>query len=126
MITTEFTPYDSLLVNLDEDGKPMSFNSDISLFKRNEVLNMLPKSVDSLFDASSQSNPYTDMSDDDIMENTKSRRIQSPSELKSWSDSLKYLADFKTSRYKQSLSSKRSVSKSVETVKSVDTNKSDS
>lgn len=110
MIHTDFSSYDSLLVNVGEDGHPISFNSDISLLQREEVLRMLPHSVDSLFDSSSQSNPYDNVSDDDIIENTKSRRMQSPSELMEWSQSLKNVANYKKFMSKKSSSSK-SVSK---------------
>lgn len=106
MITVEFSAYDSLLVNVDDEGHPVSFNSDISLLKREEVLRMLPHSVDSLFDSSSQSNPYENISDEEIIENTKSRRLQSPSDLKDWSDSLKNVANYKKSMSKKSQSSK--------------------
>lgn len=102
MIYTEFTSYDPLLANVGDDGHPISFNSDISLLKRDEVLQMLPHSVDSLFDSSSQSNPYADMTDDDIIENTKSRRLQSPSELKEWSDSIKNVANYKKAMHNKS------------------------
>lgn len=120
MVTTEFTPYDSLIVNVDDKGRPISFNSDISLLKRTEVLNMLPNSVDSLFDSSSLSNPYVDMSDDDIIENTKSRRLQSPSELKQWSESLVNVANYKKAMYKKSRSND---SVSSDDINSVDSSK---
>lgn len=102
MIYTELTSFDPLLVNVGDDGHPISFNSDISLLKRDEVLRMLPHSVDSIFDPSSQSNPYENMTDSDIIENTKSRRLQSPSELKEWSESLKHAANYKKSMFKKS------------------------
>lgn len=120
MIYTEFTSYDSLLVNVDDAGHPISFNSDISLLKRDEVLRMLPHSVDSLLDSSSHINPYDNMSDDDIIENTKSRRLQSPSELKDWSDSLKNVAN-----YKKSISKKSQPSNATPVVKSTPVAKDD-
>lgn len=102
MITTDFAPFDSLLVNLDENGKPCSFNSDVSLLKRKEVLDMLPRSIDSLVDNGSFNNPYDGMSDDEIINNTKSRRIQSPSELKDWSESISEFANYKKAQSKKS------------------------
>ena len=50
MITLELTPYDSLLVNLDKDGNISSFNSDVSLLQRADVISMLPQSLNSLVD----------------------------------------------------------------------------
>lgn len=105
MITLELTPYDSLLVNLDKDGNISSFNSDVSLLQRADVLSMLPQSVSSLVDPNSSYTPYDGMSDDDIISSTKSRRIQSPSELEDWSKSVKNEFDFEISRSKRSPSS---------------------
>lgn len=104
MITLELTPYDSLLVNLDKDGNISSFNSDVSLLQRADVLSMLPQSVNSLVDTNASSSPYAGMSDDDIISSTKSRRVQSPSELDDWSKSVEKAFNFEVERAKRSLS----------------------
>lgn len=104
MITLELTPYDSLLVNLDKDGNISSFNSDVSLLQRADVLSMLPQSVNTLVDPNSSHSPYDGMSDEDIISSTKSRRIQSPSELEDWSKSVENEFNFELSRSKRSSS----------------------
>lgn len=108
MITLELTPYDSLLVNLDKDGNISSFNSDVSLLQRADVLSMLPQSVNSLVDSNASSSPYDGMSDDDIIASTKSRRIQSPSELEDWSKSVEHEFNFEVERAKRSSTKKPS------------------
>lgn len=100
MITLELTPYDSLLVNLDKDGNISSFNSDVSLLQRADVLSMLPESVNSLVDNNASHSPYDGMSDDDIISHTRSRRIQSPSEIEDWSKSLEYESKIEASKLK--------------------------
>lgn len=102
MITLELTPYDSLLVNLDKDGHISSFNSDVSLLQRADVLSMLPQSVNSLVDYNASRSPYDGMSDDDIISSTKSRRIQSPSELEEWGMSVEHEFKREVSRPKPS------------------------
>lgn len=110
MITLELTPYDSLLVNLDKDGNISSFNSDVSLLQRADVLSMLPQSVNSLVDNNASHSPYDGMSDEDIISHTRSRRIQSPSELSDWSKSLELESKIEVSKLKsKSKSSKTPV-----------------
>ena len=51
MITLQLEPYDGFLTNLDENGNIISFNSDISLLQRKDIVEMLPNSLDALFDS---------------------------------------------------------------------------
>lgn len=98
MITLQLEPYDGFLTNLDENGNIISFNSDISLLQRKDIVEMLPNSLDALFDSNASNNPYDGMHDDEIFSLTKSRRVQSPSELKAWSDALKEDANFEVAK----------------------------
>lgn len=111
MITLELTPYDSLLVNLDKDGNISSFNSDVSLLQRADVISMLPQSVNSLVDNQASNSPYDGMSDDDIISHTRSRRIQSPSELADWSKSLELESKIEVSKLKSKTKSTKTSSK---------------
>lgn len=110
MITLELTPYDSMLVNLDKDGNISSFNSDVSLLQRADVLSMLPQSVNSLVDNQASHSPYDGMSDDDIISHTRSRRIQSPSELADWSKSLELESKIEVSKLKSKSKSSKNPS----------------
>lgn len=124
MIKLALEPYDGFLTNLDENGNIISFNSDVSLLQRPDIVNMLPNSLDALFDKNASNNPYDGMSDDDIISHTKSRRVQSPSELSDWSKSL----DFESKIEASKLNSKSKTSKSDDsskTLKSDDSSKSD-
>ena len=113
MITLQLQPYDGLLTNLDENGNILSFNSDISLLQRKDVVEMLPNSLDVLFDSNASNNPYDGMPDDEIFSLTKSRRVQSPSELKDWSDALKEDANFEVAKAKSKSKSKSIDSSSI-------------
>lgn len=127
MITLELSPYDSLLVNLDKDGNISSFNSDVSLLQRADVLSMLPQSVNSLVDTNASQSPYDGISDDDIISHTRSRRIQSPSELADWSKSLEFESKVEVSKLKsKSMTSKTPAnSDSTSSQTSVDNPKSE-
>lgn len=98
MIKLFLEPYDGFLTNIDEKGNIISFNSDISLLQRSDIVDMLPQSLDSLFDKNASNNPYDGMSDDDIISHTKSRRLQSPSELSDWSKSLELESKIEASK----------------------------
>lgn len=128
MITLQLQPYDGFLTNLDENGNIISFNSDISLLQRKDVVEMLPNSLDALFDSNASNNPYDGMPDDEIFSLTKSRRVQSPSELKDWSDALKEDANFEVAKAKSNSKSKsktKDTSSSSDISSSSDTSKSD-
>ena len=112
MITLQLEPYDGFLTNLDEKGNIISFNSDVSLLQRSDIVSMLPNSLDALFDKNASSNPYDGMTDDDIMFHTKSRRIQSPSELAEWSKSLELESKIEASKKKSKTNSSKTPSTS--------------
>ena len=124
MITLQLQPFDGFLTNLDENGNIISFNSDISLLQRQEVLELLPNSLDALFDSNASNNPYDGMQDEEIFSLTKSRRVQSPSELKDWSDALKEDANFEVAKAKSKTKSK-SNSSSSDSSTSSESSKSD-
>lgn len=117
MITLKLEPYDGFLTNLDEKGNIISFNSDVSLLQRSDIVSMLPNSLDALFDKNAASNPYDGMSDDEIMYHTKSRRIQSPSELSEWSKSLELESKIEASKYNSKSKSSKTSSNSDESPK---------
>lgn len=115
MITLQLEPYDGFLTNLDEKGHIISFNSDVSLLQRSDIVSMLPNSLDALFDKNASSNPYDGMSDDEIIYHTKSRRIQSPSELSEWSKSLELESKIEASKRKSKPQSSKIKDNSVQT-----------
>lgn len=120
MIKLLLEPYDGFLTNIDEKGNIISFNSDISLLQRSDIADMLPQSLDSLFDNNASNNPYEGMSDDAIISHTKSRRLQSPSELSDWSKSLDLESKIEASKLKH----KSKVSNSVDSSDSSDSSMS--
>ena len=122
MITLQLEPYDGFLTNLDENGNIISFNSDVSLLQRKDIVEMLPNSLDALFDSNASVNPYEGMPDDEIFSLTKSRRVQSPSELQDWSDALQEDANFELAKSKFKANSNTTVSP----LTSVPSNTSDS
>lgn len=125
MITLQLEPYDGFLTNLDENGNIISFNSDISLLQRKDIVEMLPNSLDALFDSNASLNPYDGMQDDEIFSLTKSRRVQSPSELKAWSDALKEDANFEVAKAKSKSMSKSKSHPSSDTLSNIESSKSD-